>query len=926
MSDTLPGRGSFLDFWGKARPSTDQGARWHPVAYHLLDVAAVADRLLLARPSMAARLARLLGLPVEESSALVVALAALHDLGKFAPAFQSKAPAHWPAGALGAFRDEYAVPRAHTEDGVVLWEQRLSTRLSARVWDGGAEPLRLLAPAVFGHHGRPVGVGYGRDPVALRFSRQGLAAAEQCADAVIALLLPSAIVAPPPDESRIRVASWLLSGLITVADWVGSNERWFGYVAPDAADATLHGYWARARQQAAIAIREAGLVPSMPSPERPFAEVAGRTDPPTPVQAWASRVALPANPTLFVIEDVTGAGKTEAAQMLVHRLMAAGRATGAYWAMPTMATANAMFARQGRAIGALYVSQDDGTKPSLVLAHGQQRLHEGFRSTVLRGQDDASTLEARSGDGVDDELESSVACAAFLADDRRAALLADVGAGTVDQALLGVLPSRFNTVRLAGLADKVLVVDEAHAYDAYVGVELQELLRFQAALGGSAVVLSATLSRKQRVALAQAWIDGLAGGGRVATSGGGVALASPDYPLATVVADATVVETPLGAAPWSHRTVAVGLVHDVEHALAHVVAASARGGAVAWVRNTVDDCLAAAALLRARGIEPLVFHARFAQGDRQAREAEVMALFGQDASAEQRRGRVLVATQVVEQSLDLDFDAMVSDVAPIDLLVQRAGRLWRHETRTRARRPEGLPMELVVLSPEPADEPPGDWLSRAFRGTAHVYANAGVLWRTVQALHDAHHIETPGGLRALIARVYDSDDVPESLLATAQRAEGKQGAHAATANYAVLKAPDGYHADAVAWVSDMRVPTRLGDPRTTVRLARARADGTLEPWVLAEGPAWKSWALSEASVSAYRVPAGSRPAARYADAVARLRAGWGRFEQEVPVVVLEPAGSDAWVGRLEHPDGKARRIGYAMPVGLSFPAADSPAD
>jgi CRISPR-associated endonuclease/helicase Cas3 len=439
-------------------------------------------------------------------------------------------------------------------------------------------------------------------------------------------------------------------------------------------------------------------------------------------------------------------------------------------------------------------------------------------------------------------------------------------------------------------------------------------------LSGSAVVLSATLSRRHRAALAQAWRDGLAGGGRGATFGGGVALASQDYPLVTVVAGA-VDETPLRAASWSHRAVPVRLVHDVAHALEHVVAASVRGGAVAWVRNTVDDCLAAAELLRSQGVEPLVFHARFAQGDRQAREAEVMALFGADASAADRRGRVLVATQVVEQSLDLDFDTMVSDVAPVDLLVQRAGRLWRHEARTRAGRPEGIAMELVVLSPEPAAEPPADWLGGAFRGTAHVYANAGVLWRTVQALHEVGGIETPGGLRALIERVYDSDETPESLLPVAQRAEGRQAAQAATANFAVLKPPDGYHADAVAWVSDLRVPTRLGDPRTTVRLARARSDGMVEPWVLAEGPAWKSWALSEVSVSAYRVPAGSRPAARHAAAVARLRAGWERFEQEVTVVVLEPAGTNGWAAVLEHDDGTTRRIGYTMAQGLSFPTA-----
>src|SRR5690606_36223873 len=152
----------------------------------------------------------------------------------------------------------------------------------------------------------------------------------------------------------------------------------------------------------------------------------------------------------------------EAAQMIVHRLMVAGRAAGAYWAMPTQATANAMYARQAAAVDLLFAA-GAGPKPSLVLAHGQQRLHEGFRGTVLPGAGDLARAGTEAGGGSGDELPGTLECAAFLADDRRAALLADLGAGTVDQALLGVLPSRFNTVRLVGLADKVLVVDEAHA-------------------------------------------------------------------------------------------------------------------------------------------------------------------------------------------------------------------------------------------------------------------------------------------------------------------------------------------------------------------------------------------------------------------------------------------------------------------------------
>lgn len=895
------------------------GPQSHPVVYHLLDVAAATRVILRARPLVARRLGALLHLDGDSLETIVVTLAALHDIGKFAPAFQAKAKEHWPTAALGPYSEHYCVRQAHTEDGIILWDEMLGVSAGRRLWTNANTTLDFLAPAVFGHHGRPVG-SFGQ--ATFRRFRGRTECALAAADAVVALLAPHPVNADAPTEADARLASWLLSGLLTAADWIGSNQHWFPYTDPLADDHTLSEYWSLARARAERAVFAAGLTVSTPAGLQSFAHVTRVDGPPTPTQQWASEVPLPDGPALFVIEDVTGAGKTEAAQMLVHRLMARGSATGAYWAMPTMATANAMYTRQSKYICALYAPAENDRSPSLILSHGQQRLHEGFRATVL-GRDGSARVSSttpRDMDGGND-LESSIACAAFLADDRRAALLADVGVGTVDQAILGVLPSRFNTVRLFGLAGKTLVIDEAHAYDAYMSVEIAELLRFHAALGGSAVVLSATLTMRKREELARAWREGVAGGQRKIGSQDGCA--SEAYPLATVVVADGVREEKLAPAPWSKRRVAVRLVHTADDALEHVIAAQARGAAVAWVRNTVDDCIRAAEALRARGIEPVVFHARFAQGDRQTREREVMKIFGKEASPEARRGRVIVATQVIEQSLDLDFDAMVSDVAPIDLLVQRAGRLWRHESRTLAGRSEGSVCELVVLAPEVTDDPPKDWLTGVFAGTAHVYAHTGVLWRTVRALSEIGAIEAPDGLRLLIERVYapmedEPEPVPESLLESTHRAEATQGADAAAANYGVRKPPDGYQAGAVAWVDDMRMPTRLGEERTTIRLSRVdEATAALIPWFTSlDGVLWKSWALSEVSVSSRRVPADTRADPLYASAVERVRGTWGRFEQDVPVLVLSPGAEGSWMGLMERTDGRMLQFGYSTANGL----------
>jgi CRISPR-associated endonuclease/helicase Cas3 len=875
------------------------------------------EAILEARPVALQRAARLLQLEEDQARRLLVTLAGLHDLGKFAPAFQAQAPDLWADLRAGLDLPE-PNPGRHTEDGFALWVDELADSLGERIWPGAQRALEAIAPAVFGHHGRPT--KYLGHRCRQGFPGPALAVGRACAEAVVALLCPEPVTPASAGPGTGRIASWYIGGLMTTADWIGSGVGWFRYTEPMADDADLAAYWYKvARPSAARAVREAGIVAPLSAPLRPFREVACLDQDATPLQRWAETVPLPDTPCLVVVEDVTGAGKTEAAQMLVHRLLVAGRAAGAYWAMPTQATANAMYERQARMLDCLFAPSDD-LKPSLVLAHGQQRLHAAFRATVL-GDTGIRNESVSGGHENDDELPATHACAAFLADDRRAALLADVGAGTIDQALLGVLPSRFNAVRLFGLADKVLVVDEAHAYDAYMGVELEQLLRFQATLGGCAVVLSATLPQERRAELADAWLDGLrlGGGGSApvpAMDSGGL---NGAYPLATLVSGDGVDEAPLDTAEWSHRSVAVRWLHEPTDAVQHVALMAAAGAAAVWVRNTVDDCLAAAAALRERGVEKLiVFHARFAQVDRQAREMEVLQRFGKHACEEQRAGWVLVATQVVEQSLDLDFDGMVSDLAPVDLLIQRAGRLWRHR-KPDGSRPVGSAPELAVLSPGRNSDPPAGWLGGAFSGTAAVYRNHGVLWRTVEALSDAGSIDTPAGMRGLVEAVYgDQDDVPDALLDSTQRAEAEALTAAATAQYGTLIVTQGYDAGQQPWADDLRVPTRLGDDVTTIRLARVQPDGRLMPWAKAD-PIWRAWSLSEVRVRMNRVPPNATPPPEHAGAAEAVRRDWGRFEEHLPILPLQEVTPGTYEGTLVAP-GRSRAIHfrYSPAEGLSY--------
>lgn len=888
----------YLEYRGKAQKSEHAEFEWHPVAYHCLDVAACVNAMLEARPTSLSRGATLLRLPTDQTRRLLVALGALHDIGKFSESFFGR-ESLWPT-----FRGPYrAYPiRPHTNAGYELWQDVMVDRIGSRLTTGSIDDLDPLAVATFGHHGRPL--ARGRDPRhGQHFRLQGTTeAAVAFAEDAISIVCPEPVTAPVDWESVLENASWWVAGLISVADWLASDQVAFPYSPPTS---DLQTYYELAMERAGVAVHSSGLTAQVPAALKSFKDLIGK-DTPTAMQQWAVDVTIPAGPSLFIVEDATGTGKTEAAQVLVHRLMAAGRASGAYWGMPTQATANAMFDRQCQTIGALFDGMVD-QRPSLVIAHGQAKLHEKFRSTVFDGWADSGL--ARN-DADDKDSESRIACAAFIADDRRKAFLADIGAGTIDQALLGALPSKYNTMRLFGLAEKVLVLDEVHAYDAYVECETEALLEFHAALGGSAILLSATLTQRQRQKFTSAWWRG-SGLRRRYTPPVREDASSTPYPLATVVGyDGLATEYELPVHGQASSTVAVIQVHDEAEVVRRVRAAHDGGQAVAWIRNTVDSALEAAELLRANGLHPIVFHARFAQCDRQAREREIMELFGVDSKGS-ARNRVLVATQVVEQSLDLDFDLLVSDLAPIDLLIQRAGRLWRHK-RTR---PHGSAPQLLVLTPPYENEPGARWLEELLPKTKYVYEDLGVLWRTLRELTEVGKITSPSGVRALVERVYADDGVPDSLEAASQKAQGKSAAQRATARLFSLDVAKGYAAgSSTAWHSDIRVPTRLADEDTVIRLARI-SDGQVMPWSGGSPSDWREWALSEVRVSHHKVGRNARIDDKYARAVEAVRSTWPKYERDVLVVVLETHG-DGWQGGYLNEDDSRGVLSYSIGRGL----------
>lgn len=815
---------SYYHYWGKAQ-AKGQDVECHLLPYHNLDVAAVGWLLLSPDRPLTQRLAAQLSLEPDALRNLLVFWLGLHDIGKFARAFQGL---FQPTSNLALVPPsaQYAYTERHDRLGDVVWEAKWldwfedgtlqwSTSLTRAERKALRAAFSVLSPPFFGHHGQPVSAG--NIDIERFFCR------DEHADDVEAtrqFIADWANVVPPewPIEQlfseqwvyALQTLSWSIAGWATLSDWLGSNQDHFPYLQEQL---PLADYWQIALPNAEKALEETGFNEvSEPLPYAGMADWFGKQSiTPTPLQHTAETVALTDGPQLFILEDVTGSGKTEAACILTQRLLAAGHGDGLYFALPTMATSNAMYSRLGNLHRRFYTAE---SSPSFVLAHGARDLNDDFVAAVAAPQ--PADLDYTAS-----ELSATSRCNQWLADSRKKALLAEVGVGTIDQALMAILPFRHQSLRLYGLARKVLVIDEVHAYDNYMQTLLSQLLAYHARQGGSAILLTATLPRAMRSALMAAWQSGL---GQPATKP-----QKDDFPLLTHVSEGQPLELPLGTRKEVSRSVEAAWLTEEEQAIEAVIEAVEAGECIAWVRNTVDDAIRAFEDIAARHSEPercLLFHSRFAMVDRQRIESQVIERLGKDSTPEERKGQVLISTQVFQESLDCDVDVMISDIAPIDLLIQRAGRLQRHQRGERC-----LP-RLLVLAPPWAEDPDEHWLKRTLPGTQAVYRDTSLSWLTQRVLRRLEAIRMPEEARDLIEGVYGpvSDYIPDALQAARYEQKGMQRTAGSMANFNALNLEEGY-VKSDQWQEEQEIGTRLmEEPTVNVVLLSLTDDNELALW------------------------------------------------------------------------------------------------
>lgn len=754
--------------WGKT--SSYDGEAWMPLVQHLQDAADVSGFVWDWLPARTRRtIEDALPTDAREGRVLLAWLAGSHDIAKCSPPFAAKVPA-----LADRMRDHGLVLPLDVTDfgraphglvGQVVLGRWLQDRYGAS-WRAAT----TYAVIVGGHHGVPptidkldwlgdrphlVGGGIWHE---VQWEILDRMAATTGADRYLSAWARCPL---PPTAQAI------LTGAVIVSDWLASNTDLFPFDAMDG------------DQRAGLAWDALRLPPPW-QPEAPPSDVSThltrrfprlRDAEVRPMQRQVvDAVRCCSSPPLVVIESGMGTGKTEAALLAAEALAQRFDCGGVYVGLPTMATSDGMFARVLE-----WVEHLDGHgATSAYLAHGKAGLNDDFRGLLERGR--AVGVHDESTGRTTDAARVEAQVASWLSG-RKKGVLANMVVGTIDQLLFMALQAKHAALRHLAFSGKVVVIDEVHAADDFMRMFLVRALEWLAAYGAPVILLSATLPSAQRQELADAYRRGL----------GCPVEPLPDhsaYPFVTTVT-AGGTATHGVEAQATTRAVDVRVIDDDFDTLTRLLEAwLADGGCVAVIRNTVGRAQETAAHLReCFGDVVALHHSRFIATHRAGREALLRAELGPDGSKRPTK-RIVVGTQVLEQSLDVDFDAMVTDLAPVDLVLQRIGRLHRHPRgRDESERPPRLRTPQVAVTGidewDVAGLPTPSRASRAVYGASRLYRSAGAL-----ALSPGSHsvIRLPDQIRPLVEEAYGTEPpVPESWRDITDRADSVYRAELAEA-------------------------------------------------------------------------------------------------------------------------------------------------
>lgn len=775
---------------------------------HMLDAGSVAARLwdTWLAPGLQRRFSEHLHLSMEDTRALVCWLAATHDMGKATPEFTCQYDRQENNEYFSAYRKrirqaKFDLPHDLTvpdKSGVHPHNKYSQSILIHLLTDnknveGMPREVAVTLASISGaHHGIPAGYfsnSLERNILILeQLSPQWHAVWQELYDITVERFgATSALQQLAEHGHPIPVAvQFCITGFVIMSDWIASNPDFFPMGTFGSAEQ---------EQRARIGWQALGLEQRWTA--------ALDTNPDTPAaDLYASRFGWN-NPTLRPMQEVVveaarsmqsggmmcieapmGQGKTEAGLIAAEFLAQATGRTGVAFAAPTQATSNALFDRVVEWVKyqTADVAQEHGgpIEPhSMFLGHSKNRFNKSYEALSEADIFDESPTPGRENNRKMLRPGTSLARHSWLSGTKKG-LLSSFVVCTIDQVLMTALQARHVMLRYLGLASKVVIIDEVHAYDAYMSKYLSTALYWLGQMNAPVILMSATLPSDIRNELMKSYAKGL----KIGTK----PLKLTTYSQPTLDLDYPVIHTLTAEdngtpkkwkveQPAEQTEIELKLIDDSPESVLNVLEPLANDhGCAAIICNTVGRAQEMHAFLSKQfGEEHVILtHSRFTATHRAEQEELLVSKLGKKAHYSEADGEnssrphrlIVVGTQVIEQSLDLDFDVMITDFAPVDLVLQRMGRLHRHDSRSSSERTPAYRKPVCYMR---GVEIFGshDEMPRFPNGSTAVYEPMILLSSYAQLLphFDGEPIRIPADISPLVQKSYQksmSDEIPKS--------------------------------------------------------------------------------------------------------------------------------------------------------------------